>query len=140
MEKDLRAINKLARKINDEKLRGLLDEIIDKVEADDEGTEEPTQTKEKVDATPEPVEVTDEQPKLTPPQTNEEIDLDDIRQKLGLEKVEALVVSYDEKIRKLEEEVKKSRNSGYSPGNAPSEPDTTVDDIFARLKTNHIKR
>ena len=138
MEKDLKAINKLARKINDEKLRALLDEVIDKVEEDD--TEEPTsegepaKVEEKADATPTPpVEETPTEEKKT-------YDLDEIKTQLGFDKVEAVIVSYDEKIKKLEEELKKSRNSGYAPGGQPQEPDTTVDDIFARLKTNHIKK
>lgn len=136
MEKDLKAINKLARKINDEKLRALLDEVIDKVE-DEESSEGEPAVEEKVeeaDATPTPPK------EETPTEEKKTYDLDDVKAQLGFDKVEALLVAYDEKINKLEEELKKTRNSGYSPGGSPQEPDTTVDDIFARLKTNHIKK
>lgn len=138
MEKDLKAINKLARKINDEKLRALLDEVIDKVEEEDQeeptSEGEPTEVKQEVDATPTPPK------EETPTEEKKTYDLDDIKAQLGFDKVEAVIISYDEKIKKLEEELKKSRNSGYSPGGQTQEPDTTVDDIFARLKTNHIKK
>lgn len=140
MEKDLRAINKVYRKITDDEVKKKLEALIEDLETDDEGTEEPVEEvkEEKTEAKAE----TPQEPEPTEVQTEEKqtFDVDDIKAKLGLEKVEALVVSYDEKIRKLEEEVKKTRNSGYSPGQAQQEPDTSVDDIFARLKTNHIKK
>lgn len=142
MEKDLRAINKVYRKITDDDVKKKLEALIEDLETDDEGTEEPAEKVEEKKAEPEaetPQET--EQPKEeVAPEEKQTFDVDEIKNQLGLEKVEALVVSYDEKIRKLEEEVKKSRNSGYSPGQAQQEPDTTVDDIFARLKTNHLKK
>ena len=142
MEKDLRAINKVYRKITDDDVKKKLEALIEDLETDDEGTEEPAEKVEEKKAEPEaetPQET--EQPKEeVAPQEKQAFDIDEIKAQLGLEKVEALVVAYDEKINKLEEEIKKSRNSGYSPGQAQQEPDTTVDDIFARLKTNHLKK
>ena len=139
MEKDLRAINKVYRKISDDAVRKKLEALIEDLETEDDGTEQPTE-EEKVDAKAEPTP--EEQPAEAEAQEQPEkqtFDIDEIKAQLGLEKVEALVVAYDEKINKLEEEVKKTRSAGYQPGQAQQEPDTTVDDIFARLKTNHKK-
>src|SRR6056297_2006192 len=142
MEKDLRAINKVYRKISDDDVRKKLEALIEDLETDDEGTEEPAK-EEKADAK---AETPQEEPKAEEPAEAQEtpqkqtFDIDEIKAQLGLEKVEALVVAYDEKISKLEEEVKKTRSAGYQPGQAQQEPDTSVDDIFARLKTNHIKK
>jgi hypothetical protein len=139
MEKDLRAINKVYRKISDDAVRKKLEALIEDLETEDEGTEQPTE-EEKVDAKAEPTpeEPTAEAEAQEQPE-KQTFDIDEIKAQLGLEKVEALVVAYDEKISKLEEEVKKTRSAGYQPGQAQQEPDTTVDDIFARLKTNHKK-
>lgn len=142
MEKDLRAINKVYRKITDDDVKKKLEALIEDLETDDEGTEEPAEKVEEEKAEPEaetPQE-TEQPQKEVALEEKQAFDIDEIKAQLGLEKVEALVVAYDEKINKLEEEVKKSRNSGYSPGQAQQEPDTTVDDIFARLKTNHLKK
>lgn len=142
MEKDLRAINKVYRKITDDAVRQKLDVLIEELESVDEVTEEPAQKEEADAKAVEPKEEVAEEEAAPEEETQpkQSFDLDEIKSQLGLEKVEALVVSYDEKIRKLEDELKKSRNSGYSPGQAQQEPDTTVDDIFARLKTNHLKK
>lgn len=142
MEKDLRAINKVYRKITDDEVKKKLEALIEDLETDDEGTEEPVEEvkKEKTEAKAETPQETEQPTEEVATEEKQTFDVDDIKTRLGLEKVEALVVSYDEKIRKLEEEVKKTRNSGYSPGQAQQEPDTSVDDIFARLKTNHIKK
>lgn len=142
MEKDLRAINKVYRKITDDDVKKKLEALIEDLETDDEGTEEPAEKVEekKAEAEAETPQETEQPQEEVAPEEKQTFDVDEIKNQLGLEKVEALVVSYDEKIRKLEEEVKKSRNSGYSPGQAQQEPDTTVDDIFARLKTNHLKK
>lgn len=137
MEKDLKSLNRVYRKITDEDVKKRLEALIEEIEATDEKVEGEPTTEEKVDATPTaetPVVEPTEEPK------KETFDIDDIRAKLGLEKVEQIIVSYDDKIRKLEEELKKSRNSGYAPGAGQAEPDTSVEDIFARLKTNHIKK
>lgn len=139
MEKDLKSLNRVYRKITDEEVKKRLEALIDEIEDTDEKVEgEPAEPKEEVaDATPTaetPVEEPTEEPK------KETVDIDDIKAKLGLEKVEQIIVSYDDKIRKLEEELKKTRDTGYSPGSNQTEPDTSVDDIFARLKTNHIKK
>ena len=136
MEKDLKSLNRVYRKITDEDVKKRLEALIEEIEDTDEKVEgEPAE--EVADATPpaepEVVEPTEEPKKET-------IDIDDIKAKLGLEKVEQIIVSYDDKIRKLEEELKKTRSAGYSPGSNQTEPDTSVDDIFARLKTNHIKK
>lgn len=141
MEKDLRAINKVYRKITDDEVKKKLEALIEDLETDDEGAEEPAEEvkEEKAEAKAETPQET-EQPQEEAEPKKQTFDIDEIKAQLGLEKVEALVVAYDEKINKLEEEVKKSRNSGYSPGQAQQEPDTTVDDIFARLKTNHLKK
>jgi len=139
MEKDLRAINKVYRKISDDAVRKKLEALIEDLETEDDGAEQPTE-EEKVDAKAEPTpeEPTAEAEAQEQPE-KQTFDIDEIKAQLGLEKVEALVVAYDEKINKLEEEVKKTRSAGYQPGQAQQEPDTTVDDIFARLKTNHKK-
>jgi hypothetical protein len=137
MEKDLKSLNRVYRKITDEDVKKRLEALIEEIEATEETVEGEPTTQAKVDATPaaEPtvVEPTEEPKKET-------IDIDDIKAKLGLEKVEQIIVSYDDKIRKLEEELKKTRNTGYTPGASQAEPDTSVEDIFARLKTNHIKK
>jgi len=143
MEKDLRAINKVYRKISDDAVRKKLEALIEDLETEDEGTEQPAEEvkeEEKADAKAEPTpeEPTAEAEAQEQPE-KQTFDIDEIKAQLGLEKVEALVVAYDEKISKLEEEVKKTRSAGYQPGQAQQEPDTTVDDIFARLKTNHKK-
>jgi uncharacterized coiled-coil protein SlyX len=139
MEKDLKSLNKVYRKITDEDVKKRLEALIDEIEDTEEAEGEPAVEEEKVDATPPakeeaPVEETTEEPK------KETIDIDEIKAQLGLEKVEQIIVSYDDKIRNLEEELKKTRSSGYSPGSSQTEPDTSVDDIFARLKTNHLKK
>lgn len=139
MEKDLRAINKVYRKITDDDVKKKLEALIEDLETDDEGTAEPAEKVEEEKAEPE-AETPQEEPEEVQTEEKQAFDIDEIKAQLGLEKVEALVVAYDEKINKLEEEIKKSRNSGYSPGQAQQEPDTTVDDIFARLKTNHLKK
>lgn len=142
MEKDLRAINKVYRKISDDAVRKKLEALIEDLETEDDGTEQPAEEvkEEKADAKAEPTpeEPTAEAEAQEQPE-KQTFDIDEIKAQLGLEKVEALVVAYDEKISKLEEEVKKTRSAGYQPGQAQQEPDTTVDDIFARLKTNHKK-
>jgi hypothetical protein len=137
MEKDLKSLNRVYRKITDEEVKKRLEALIEEIEDTDEKVEGEPVVEEKADATPAaetPVEEPTEEPK------KETIDIDEIKAQLGLEKVEQIIVSYDDKIRKLEEELKKTRDSGYSPGASQTEPDTSVDDIFARLKTNHIKR
>jgi hypothetical protein len=137
MEKDLKSLNKVYRKITDEDVRKRLELLIEEIEESDEPVEGEPATEEKVDATP--AAETEVAPATEEPK-KETIDIDDIRAKLGLEKVEQIIVSQDDKIRKLEEELKKTRDAGYTPGASQTEPDTSVDDIFARLKTNHIKR
>lgn len=137
MEKDLKSLNRVYRKITDEEVKKRLEALIDEIEATEDTVEGEPTVEEKVDATPKaepPVVEPTEEPK------KETIDIDDIKAKLGLEKVEQIIVSYDDKIRKLEEELKKTRDTGYTPGASQAEPDTSVEDIFARLKTNHIKK
>jgi hypothetical protein len=137
MEKDLKSLNKVYRKITDEDVRKRLEALIEEIEDGDEPVEGEPTVEEKVDATP---AATPEVAPATEEPQKETIDIDDIKAKLGLEKVEQIIVSYDDKIRKLEEELKKTRDAGYSPGSNQTEPDTSVDDIFARLKTNHLKK
>jgi hypothetical protein len=137
MEKDLKSLNKVYRKITDEDVRKRLEALIEEIEDGDEPVEGEPTVEEEVDATP---AATPEVAPATEEPQKETIDIDDIKAKLGLEKVEQIIVSQDDKIRKLEEELKKTRDAGYTPGSNQTEPDTSVDDIFARLKTNHLKK
>ena len=102
---------------------------------------------EEADTTPEDeetseVEPAQEEPKkveaeaTTPPK---QVDYDDIRTQLGLEKFESVIVEQDKAIKELREELKKTRSAGYSPSQQDTKSNETVEDIFNQIQKVKFK-
>jgi hypothetical protein len=74
-----------------------------------------------------------------PTQPQQSYTLEDVKKELGFDKYDAIIVEHQKTIKELQEEIKKTRNAGYTPGASKIEKDTTVDDIFANLKKVNFK-
>lgn len=112
-------------------------ELLKEDEVPAEATEEEAPKEDSVEpAQEEPKEV---QAEAHTPSQPKNYTIEEVKQQLGLEKYDAVIVEHEKTIKELQEELKKTRNAGYSPGAAQVEKDTTVDDIFANLKQVKLK-
>lgn len=120
MNKDYKAINKAYRKAEDPEIRKQLEALLDKLDENEELTEEQKKEaaekleKEKAEKPKE------EQPKVEPTKEKveetkkEEVDVDQLKEKLGLGKYEQVISSQAEELAKVKKELEKVKTSGVS--------------------------
>lgn len=117
-------------------------EFIELLKEDESPANDTTEEVVEETAKEESVEPAQEEPKevqAEAPTQPTSFSIEDVRAQLGLDKYDAVIVEHEKTIKQLQEEIKKSRNAGYTPGASKVEKDTTVEDIFANLKKVNFK-